>query len=444
MSSLDDGHDDERASNGTPLPPSPSGGHSPPGSFREDAATAFQFPAGADPISFLLGSPQDDDQATPVGRLSALPSSPSLQRQEPPSEGRGSSPRPATTADFRELTNTVEDLGKDIRDGFRELREVLKQGTTPASALTTTVTTRVANQIPLPHLPPPTKLTELRKNRPRETLDFQAEIRKYLKLLLKNREVHLDPRHSEAQAWAEKEDNDVECCDAGHFRIFLGSSPRHPWNRSAARVFADTIIADESTPFTEDDRRTLISGFFVRVRSLVTKYRRESLADDDMLQQLDKEKRRRQRKAELHQRRLWVTQNVTELQRHSHILKRLGVDGMSSDEEVETTPYTRQYHVRLPRWRGRQLGRFLHTLDMMYALKKEDYRRSRGNLPHTRIRPSQLGDSGSYAEGQYVSALPRNAYHEQWLDERGEREIQERIRPSPENYDFVHDPQIYE
>ncbi|THU85801.1 hypothetical protein K435DRAFT_868939 [Dendrothele bispora CBS 962.96] len=416
MSSLDVGHDDEQSSNGTPPPPSPSRGPSPPGSFRDDAATAFEFPAGIDPISFLLGSRQTDDQSTPVSRPGTLPSQLPLERRESPSEERDSSPRPATNADFRDLANTVKDLGKDIRDGFRELREAFKQGTAPA--FTT--------------------------HRPRETLNFRAEIRNYLKLLLKNREADLDPKHPEAQAWAEREENDVECCDAGHFRIFLGSSPRHPWNRSAARVFADTIIADQSTPFTESDRRALIYGFFVRVESLVKKYRRRALADDDMVQELGREKRRRQRKSELHQRRLWATQAVTELQRHSHILKRLGVDGMSSDEEVETTPYTREYRVRLPRWRGRQLGRFLHTLDMMYALKKEDHRRSRGNLPHPRIRPSQLGDPDIYSKGQYVSDLPRNAYHEQWLDERDQREIQERIRPSPENYDFVHDPQIYE
>ena len=69
-----------------------------------------------------------------------------------------------------------------------------------------------------------------------------------MKRLLSGRELELDPDHKEASEWAAEwspNNFEADCCDRNKFRVYLGSVPHHPWNQSAARVFAQILIDDE-------------------------------------------------------------------------------------------------------------------------------------------------------------------------------------------------------
>ncbi|KAK7436337.1 SUN domain-containing protein 3 [Stygiomarasmius scandens] len=279
-----------------------------------------------------------------------------------------------------------------------------------------------------PH-PKPPKRTGLRQHRPKERNGFRDDIRKQLRKLLTHGELNFDPTDAEAEVfastWNARAPDGPNSCDRDRFRIYLGGRPTHAWNQSAARVFAEVLISDGETPYGEADRITLQHAFMVRLRSLIKDFR--SSKSGISKQERDKANRRRERKAA----------------HHTDILARLGVDGMSSDEEVNTVPYMHEYHVRYPRWRARSLGVFLHTIDRVHLLRREEEQGRYGNFPHLRVRPQDLEENDIYVEGKFVPQLPKNAYDPDWLRGRPRRQMQQYIRPEEVEHDFVHDPQIY-
>ncbi|KAK7436349.1 hypothetical protein VKT23_019197 [Stygiomarasmius scandens] len=402
---------------------------------------AYQFPRGADPLLTLLGPRPNAPRSSP-------PPSPPPPPPPPPagSSGQGQSTNDditsASKADIDRLGNTlqtsIQGLNSEMGNGFREVVEGIRQlgrfvrpeDPAPHTSNTTDPT----------HPKPPKKKSEP-KRRSSSVNSLRKDIRTHLKELLGDREQDLDPGPEEANAWVEMSSGNLEneCCNKDRFRIYLGGVPSHPWNKSAARVFADILIEDEETSYSAEDRQVLERAFMVRITSLVKQYREAR----DRQAESPEEKRRKKRKADLFTRRLNIVKTVEELNRHRDIIERLGIDGMSEDEEVARLPYIREYHVRYPRWRSHQLGRFLHTLDLVYDLKKQDLGHPRGNQPHLRKRPQNLADPRNYLEGNFVPDLPRDAYEERWLESKSEREKCHRVRPREEQYHFIHDPEVY-
>ncbi|KAF5327981.1 hypothetical protein D9758_017675 [Tetrapyrgos nigripes] len=143
------------------------------------------------------------------------------------------------------------------------------------------------------------------------------------------------------------------------------------------------------------------------------------------------------------QRRLLTVLRSEQLRRHKELIERLGTDGMSSDEEVQISPYQRVYHVCYPCWRAPVLAAFMHTIDRMALLYRFDSRNFHGSPPHERIRPQDLGDPDIYVDGKFVPQLPRNAYNQNWLRTQPQRLLQQYVRPTEEQYEFVHDPQTW-
>lgn len=61
-------------------------------------------------------------------------------------------------------------------------------------------------------------------------------------------------------------------CPEGNFRIYLGGTPWHPWNRSAAKSFASKYI--EHRNWDEIKTRPMVEeAFQTRMRGLVQDYR---------------------------------------------------------------------------------------------------------------------------------------------------------------------------
>jgi len=63
-------------------------------------------------------------------------------------------------------------------------------------------------------------------------------------------------------------------CTANHFRLYLDGPPRHPWNRSAAAIFADNhILYHKLTPST-DLIDSLVEDCLKRIKTLKSAYSR--------------------------------------------------------------------------------------------------------------------------------------------------------------------------
>jgi hypothetical protein len=136
------------------------------------------------------------------------------------------------------------------------------------------------------------------------------------------------------------------------------------------------------------------------------------------------------------------------LKPHVPLLRKLGVEGMSSDEEDEPTGSTPEslqghgnvYRVLTPRWRAKDLTAFLHVVDSVHLLQRRtDVGRQRGNWPRTRIHdPSNLKLS---EKTEFPKSLPRNAYNSRWLETFPN--IAMSVNPDPE-YNLTHPPEVFQ
>ena len=143
-------------------------------------------------------------------------------------------------------------------------------------------------------------------------------------------------------------------------------------------------------------------------------------------------------------RRLQIAQQHPELQTHVHVLERLGIDGMSSDEsdleELSEHRHARienpRFYVLRPRWRSPVLSAWLHVFDSMHMISRRSLLGpSRGAYPHLRI---DNAESPRYSTSQaFVRDLPINAYDAQWIANKTGCDYS--VRPNRYwNYDFSH------
>lgn len=145
------------------------------------------------------------------------------------------------------------------------------------------------------------------------------------------------------------------------------------------------------------------------------------------------------------QRRLHIATMDPLLQKHVHVLQRLGVDGMSSDEsdveELWHDPAVRRrqpsYFVSTPAWRHPSLTAWLLAFDSMHVISRRMAgNRLRGAYPRCRI---YARDRSSKSK-RYVSHLPKTAYNPDWLKTRNNIEFT--VAPTEEIYPFTHDDHV--
>lgn len=87
----------------------------------------------------------------------------------------------------------------------------------------------------------------------------------------------------------------LEATSEGYFRFDILDTPRSPWNRSAARVFADFTIHQLCLPNTVEMFGALLHAFTAHLETIIRRYKR-SLRPPGELVQAKTRSRRRTRK----------------------------------------------------------------------------------------------------------------------------------------------------
>jgi len=117
------------------------------------------------------------------------------------------------------------------------------------------------------------------------------------------------------------------------------------------------------------------------------------------------------------------------------MLEGLGVDGMSSDEEVKTSEGKR-YVILIPKWRAPVLALWLRVFDSLYLhhRNRAEHGDQRGCMPRKRETSAKESTSGMFVPG-----LPINAYRGDWLERQ--IDVPNIVHPSAEQL-YTHDPDL--
>lgn len=117
------------------------------------------------------------------------------------------------------------------------------------------------------------------------------------------------------------------------------------------------------------------------------------------------------------------------------LLEDLGVDGMSSDEEVRTSAGKR-YVILIPKWRAPVLAPWLRVFDSLYLhhRNRAEHGDQRGCMPRRREASAKESTSD-----RFVPGLPINAYRCDWLELQ--MDIPNIVHPS-DPHTYTHDPQL--
>ncbi|KAI0628161.1 hypothetical protein C8Q77DRAFT_1068583 [Trametes polyzona] len=241
-----------------------------------------------------------------------------------------------------------------------------------------------------------------------------------------------------AEAWCRV---DSECCTAEEFCLDLTSTPGTPWNRSARKVFIDDFLA--VGVYGCRNREKIGTAFDRHFRTLKKQYTRleedaEAEAEGTKVDR-SMEEQEHAREQRRYNRRLRVALYYPETRKHVPILKDLGPEGMSSDEENDVGgTLWKEYGVHRMPWRDKAVTHNLRVLD---ALRRR-YRSEEGQGERRGARPRIrfLTDIPS-KRTRAVPRLPRNAYDPQWL--AGLNTLQRAdLQHRQDNHDFSHDPEI--
>ncbi|KAJ6482357.1 hypothetical protein DFH09DRAFT_845427, partial [Mycena vulgaris] len=155
-----------------------------------------------------------------------------------------------------------------------------------------------------------------------------------------------------------------------NFRFDILGSRNSPWNKSAARVFADMTIHQLRLPNTVQMFDALRHAFAAHLERITRRYQlsQKSKMEQNHLQSLG---RRQARKYQLFHQRRYLAYTFEPLQQHIDMLEALGVDEMSSDEsETEDAGIDAsvEYHILSPRWRARLLSGWLWMFDALHHI----------------------------------------------------------------------------
>lgn len=138
--------------------------------------------------------------------------------------------------------------------------------------------------------------------------------------------------------------------------------------------------------------------------------------------------------------KLWESRRAAakvfpELRIHDAILKVLGPDGMSTDEE-EIVDGAIVYRILKKPWRAPEVTPWIRVFDVAYRMDRLDpFTRSQGSVPRVR-RPTERVSQSS----KVVSGLPRRAYNQEWLEGLSLFQRQ-RLDISDEDHVFQHTPE---
>ncbi|KAJ7769593.1 hypothetical protein DFH07DRAFT_735937, partial [Mycena maculata] len=224
------------------------------------------------------------------------------------------------------------------------------------------------------------------------------------------------------------------------FRFDVLGTPNSPWNKSAARVFAELAIRHFSFPNTVEQFDGIRHAFTAHLKTIRKRYQ-TSLASGPQRGQQKRLDRLQTRKYQLFHRRRYLVYTFKPFQRHIDMIEQLGIDGMSSDEsdreDIADGGHTK-YRVLAPRWRAGCVTPWLRTIDSTRSmLHKSGDSDVRGSFPRHRIPTNRKSTST-----KFVSGLPLNAYDPEWIAADARRKFD--LRPLAQHYDFSHDADVAE
>ncbi|EDR13086.1 uncharacterized protein LACBIDRAFT_322527 [Laccaria bicolor S238N-H82] len=211
-------------------------------------------------------------------------------------------------------------------------------------------------------------------------------------------------------------------CTADDFRPDFYSSPKSSWNKSVTEVFVESFL--DADTFSSHDVAAVRRAFGARLKSLRRSMNVARMSHSDYLD-LQAKARRDERKRtmpmgshadnwQLFSRRINAAIELPELAgEHVHILQRLGVDGMSTDESDHELIGTGipQFRIRKKGWRDERLGVWLRKFDALHRFRRFAPIRRAGPGAQPRIRLI----SNVSSTRPPVPGLPFNAYNANWL-----------------------------
>ncbi|KAJ7818854.1 hypothetical protein B0H14DRAFT_2372937, partial [Mycena olivaceomarginata] len=138
----------------------------------------------------------------------------------------------------------------------------------------------------------------------------------------------------------------------------------------------------------------------------------------------------------LFHRRRFIGYLFPPLRKHVSMLELLGVDGMSSDESGQEDDRD-EYKILAPLWRASEVAPWLRMFDTIHRILRAvgNPQAQQGMFPHRRI----LTNAKSRNK-KFVAGLPHNVYDQAWI--AGEKLTEEVLYPTPDAYDFNHEPNI--
>jgi hypothetical protein len=118
------------------------------------------------------------------------------------------------------------------------------------------------------------------------------------------------------------------------------------------------------------------------------------------------------------------------------MLEDLGVDGMSSEEEVQVPGEGKRYVVLVPTWRAAIITPWLRVFDSLYLRYRTlaQHGDQRGCMPRRRCASRKESTSD-----RFVPGLPINAYRADWLTLQ--LDVANTVHPSAEQL-YNHDDQL--
>ncbi|KAF9647791.1 hypothetical protein BDM02DRAFT_2510324 [Thelephora ganbajun] len=263
---------------------------------------------------------------------------------------------------------------------------------------------------------------------------FQRRVREHMATLIPERDWLQDVIHpDELQAW---DPQTGPCCTSAAFKLNLRGTPLDDWNVSASRVFTNHFLATHSDSYydTWENRETVLHRSQTYIKTLIKLYRQKFIGSD-VAHQNKLAQRQRARKTALYHRRRDLTFAYRQMEPQRRMLEDLGVDGMSSDEEVKTRDGI-QYLILVPKWRAPVLTPWLRVFDSLYLRHRnqDEHGDQRGCLP--RRRGASTKESSSR---KFVPGLPINAYRADWLEQQ--LDIANIVHPTAPQL-YTHDPAL--
>ncbi|TFY77451.1 hypothetical protein EWM64_g6563 [Hericium alpestre] len=228
------------------------------------------------------------------------------------------------------------------------------------------------------------------------------------------------------------------CCGLADFRVDIEGYPKSAWNKSAARVFAQGFL--NQYPRIKKSPQKIEEAFLTHLAGLRKEYKLRQSEEEVAIRAAKARKDRRdERRRRLFNRRVETVETFPQLRQHLDMLKRLGRNGMSSDDtddELGTT-YV-QYWVLVMPWRSKDVTIWLRIIDAM-SRKLQARKPMQGNQPRWRFSSNRPGHRQS--QKTVVACLPKNAYDPTWFDNMDPFDMD--TLDVQEEYNFRHHPDIY-